>query len=167
MDSTTSAWSGPLRGIRVLDFTRILAGPSAALALADLGAEVIKVERPVSGDDTRAWPPYAKDTDGVDTSVSSYYLAANRGKKSIAIDIASAEGQRVVKALAMESDVVIENYKVGQLARYGLDYASLAKDKPSLIYCSVTLCGQTGPHRDKPGHDPIALAISGALSRPM
>jgi formyl-CoA transferase len=153
-----------LAGVRVLDLTRVLAGPYCGQLLADLGAEVIKVERPISGDDTRAWPPYAKDADGVDTSVSSYYLAANRGKKSIAIDIASAEGQRVVKALAKESDVVIENYKVGQLARYGLDYASLAKDKASLIYCSITGFGQTGPWARRPGYDFIVQGLSGFMS---
>src|ERR1700710_1228057 len=114
----------PLAGVRVLELARILAGPWAGQLLADLGAEVVKVERPGSGDDTRAWgPPYVRDAAGDDTEVSTYYVAANRGKKSIAIDLASAEGQATVHALAMRSDVVLENYKVGQLARYGLDYA--------------------------------------------
>ncbi len=162
--------AGALTGVRVLDLTRVLAGPHCAQLLADLGAEVIKVERPASdghggGDDTRAWgPPYVRDADGNDTAISTYYIAANRGKKSIAIDLASAEGQRTVRALAMISDVVIENYKVGQLARYGLDHASLAKDKPSLIYCSITGFGQTGPWAKRPGYDFIVQGLSGFMS---
>jgi formyl-CoA transferase len=148
----------------VLDLTRVLAGPYCGQLLADLGAEVIKVERPLSGDDTRAWPPYVRDEQGMATGVSTYYIAANRGKKSIAIDIASAEGQETVKALAMTSDVVIENYKFGQLARYGLDYASLAKDKPGLIYCSITGFGQTGPWARRPGYDFIVQGLSGFMS---
>jgi formyl-CoA transferase len=161
--STIAATS--LAGVRVLDLTRVLAGPYSGQLLADLGAEVIKVERPESGDDTRAWgPPYVKDAERNDTEVSTYYVAANRGKKSIAIDISSAEGQRTVKALAMISDVVIENYKVGQLARYGLDYASLAKDQPSLIYCSITGFGQTGPWAKRPGYDFIVQGLSGFMS---
>ncbi len=157
--------SGSLAGVRVLDLTRVLAGPYCGQMLADLGAEVIKVERPGSGDDTRAWgPPYVKDADGHDTEVSTYYIAANRGKKSIAIDLASVEGQRQVKALAMISDVVLENYKVGQLARYGLDYASLSLLKPSLIYCSITGFGQTGPWAKRPGYDFIVQGLSGFMS---
>ncbi len=156
---------GSLAGVRVLDLTRVLAGPYCGQMLADLGAEVIKVERPGSGDDTRAWgPPYVKDADGHDTEVSTYYIAANRGKKSIAIDLASVEGQRQVKALAMISDVVLENYKVGQLARYGLDYASLSLLKPSLIYCSITGFGQTGPWAKRPGYDFIVQGLSGFMS---
>jgi formyl-CoA transferase len=162
--STTPAHTA-LAGVRVLDLTRVLAGPFCGQLLADLGAEVVKVERPESGDDTRAWgPPYVKDEHGEDTSVSTYYVAANRGKRSIAIDIASAEGQELVRALAMESDVVIENYKVGQLARYGLDYASLAKAKPSLVYCSITGFGQTGPWARRPGYDFIVQGLSGFMS---
>ncbi len=153
-----------LAGVRVLDLTRVLAGPYCGQMLADLGAEVIKVERPGSGDDTRAWPPYVRDADGEPTDMSTYYVAANRGKKSIAIDLASADGQRTVHALAMKSDVVIENYKVGQLARYGLDYATLAKDKPSLIYCSITGFGQTGPWAKRPGYDFIVQGLSGFMS---
>jgi len=159
-----------LDGVRVLDLTRVLAGPYCAQNLADLGAEVIKVERPRSpghdgGDDTRAWgPPYVKDDDGNDTDVSTYYVSANRGKKSIALDIASDEGQRTVRALAMISDVVIENYKVGQLAKYGLDYASLSRDKPSLIYCSITGFGQTGPWAKRPGYDFVVQGLSGFMS---
>ena len=137
-DQPSTRAPSALEGVRVLDLTRVLAGPYCAQNLADLGAEVIKVERPASathggGDDTRTWgPPYVKGEDGNDTSVSTYYVAANRGKRSIAIDLASAEGQRLVRDLAVTCDVVIENYKVGQLAKYGLDYASLAKGKPSL-----------------------------------
>jgi len=156
---------GALDGVRVLDLTRVLAGPYCGQMLADLGAEVIKVERPRSGDDTRAWgPPYVKDADGRDTDVSTYYVAANRGKKSIAIDLASADGQRQVRDLAMLSDVVLENYKVGQLARYGLDYATLAALKPSLIYCSITGFGQTGPWAKRPGYDFIVQGLSGFMS---
>ena len=164
------AGPGALAGVRVLDLTRVLAGPYCGQVLADLGAEVIKVERPASaghggGDDTREWgPPYVRDEDGADTDVSTYYVAANRGKKSIAIDLASADGQRTVHDLAMISDVVIENYKVGQLARYGLDWATLAKDKPSLIYCSITGFGQTGPWARRPGYDFIVQGLSGFMS---
>ena len=156
---------GALDGVRVLDLTRVLAGPYCGQLLADLGAEVIKVERPDSGDDTRAWgPPYVKDAEGRDTAVSTYYVAANRGKKSIAIDLASAEGQAQVRALAMISDVVLENYKVGQLARYGLDHASLSLLKPSLVYCSITGFGQTGPWARRPGYDFIVQGLSGFMS---
>ena len=168
--SPSTAPSTALAGVRVLDLTRVLAGPYAGQLLADLGAEVIKVERPASdghggGDDTRAWgPPYVRDAAGRDTEVSTYYIAANRGKKSIALDIASAEGQRTVRALAMISDVVIENYKVGQLARYGLDHASLSALKPSLIYCSITGFGQTGPWSRRPGYDFIVQGLSGFMS---
>jgi formyl-CoA transferase len=161
----SSARRTSLAGVRVLDLTRVLAGPFCGQLLADLGAEVIKVERPGSGDDTRAWgPPYVKDEHGDDTSVSTYYVAANRGKRSIAIDIASADGQRVVRELAMQSDVVIENYKVGQLARYGLDYASLSKTRPGLVYCSITGFGQTGPWARRPGYDFIVQGLSGFMS---
>lgn len=156
---------GALAGVRVLDLTRVLAGPYSGQLLADLGAEVIKVERPGSGDDTRAWgPPYVRDEHGRDTDVSTYYVAANRGKKSIAIDLASPDGQRTVRALAAISDVVIENYKVGQLERYGLDYASLARDRPGLIYCSITGFGQTGPWARRPGYDFIVQGLSGFMS---
>ncbi|MGI9024100.1 MAG: CaiB/BaiF CoA transferase family protein [Burkholderiaceae bacterium] len=169
-DHPSTRTPSALAGVRVLDLTRVLAGPYCAQNLADLGAEVIKVERPASathdgGDDTRTWgPPYVKDEAGNDTSVSTYYVAANRGKQSIAIDLASADGQRLVRELAMTSDVVIENYKVGQLAKYGLDYASLAKDKPGLIYCSITGFGQTGPWARRPGYDFIVQGLSGFMS---
>ena len=169
-DPASLATPRALAGVRVLDLTRVLAGPYCGQLLADLGADVIKVERPSSdghggGDDTRAWgPPYVRDADGRDTDVSTYYVAANRGKRSIAIDLASAEGQRTVRALVMISDVVLENYKVGQLARYGLDYETLAKDKPGLVYCSITGFGQTGPWARRPGYDFIVQGLSGFMS---
>src|SRR5512146_2829681 len=143
--------SSPLTHIRVLDLSRILAGPWASQNLADLGAEVIKVERPVVGDDTRHWgPPWVKDRDGKDTSDSSYYLSCNRGKKSITLDISKPEGQKILRELAAKCDVLIENYKVGTLARYGLAYDDLKKINPRLIYCSVTGFGQTGPYAARP-----------------
>ena len=145
---------GALSHIRVLDLSRVLAGPWCAQNLADLGAEVIKVERPKSGDDTRHWgPPFAKDTSGNDTTESAYYISINRNKKSITLDISTPEGQEIVRGLVAQSDVVIENYKVGQLAKYGLDYESLLKIKPNLIYCSITGFGQTGPYQHRAGYD--------------
>jgi crotonobetainyl-CoA:carnitine CoA-transferase CaiB-like acyl-CoA transferase len=154
-----------LAGIRVLDLTRILAGPMATQTLADLGAEVIKIERPGTGDDTRSWgPPFLKDRTGRDTRDSTYFLSCNRGKKSVAVDLARAEGQELVRRLASVSDVVVENYKVGDLARYGLDYPSLRRSDPRLVYCSITGYGQTGPYRERPGYDPIAQAIGGLMS---
>ena len=154
-----------LEGIRVLDLTRVLAGPWCAQNLADLGAEVIKVERPGAGDDTRGWgPPFLKDRDGHDTPDAAYYLAANRGKKSITIDISSAAGQEAIRALAKISDVVLENYKVGQLKKYGLDYDSLRQVNPSLVYCSVTGFGQTGPWAHRPGYDFILQGMGGLMS---
>ena len=154
-----------LEGIRVLDLTRVLAGPWCAQNLADLGAEVIKVERPGAGDDTRGWgPPFLKDRDGHDTTDSAYYLAANRGKKSITIDISTEAGQRAVRGLAAISDVVLENYKVGQLARYGLDYESLRALNPGVVYCSITGFGQTGPWAHRPGYDFIIQALGGMMS---
>jgi crotonobetainyl-CoA:carnitine CoA-transferase CaiB-like acyl-CoA transferase len=155
---------GALSHIRVLDLSRILAGPWATQILADLGAEVIKVERPGRGDDTRSWgPPFLRDADGGDTSESAYYLSANRGKKSVTIDITSEEGQALVRRLAERSDVVIENFKVGGLARYGLDYASLREPNPGLIYCSITGFGQTGPERDRAGYDAMIQAMGGLM----
>ena len=151
--------------LRVLDLTRVLAGPWCTQLLADLGAEVIKIERPGSGDDTRAWgPPYLKDAQGRDSSEAAYYLAANRGKQSVTIDLASPAGQRLVRALAARCDVLVENYKVGQLARYGLDYASLAALNPKLVYCSITGFGQTGPYQDRPGYDFIIQGMGGFMS---
>ncbi len=151
--------------LRVLDLTRVLAGPWCTQLLADLGADVIKIERPGSGDDTRAWgPPYLKDAEGRDTSEAAYYLAANRGKRSVTVDISKPAGQRLLRQLAERSDIVIENYKVGQLAKYGLDYPSLAALNPRLVYCSITGFGQDGPYRDRAGYDFIIQAMSGFMS---
>jgi formyl-CoA transferase len=151
--------------LRVLDLTRVLAGPWCTQLLADLGADVIKVERPGSGDDTRAWgPPYLKDAAGRDTTEAAYYLSANRGKRSVTVDIGRPEGQQLVRRLAAASDVLIENYKVGQLARYGLDYARLAAENPRLIYCSITGFGQDGPYKDRAGYDFIIQAMGGFMS---
>jgi formyl-CoA transferase len=154
-----------LDGVRVLDLTRVLAGPWATQNLADLGAEVVKVERPGHGDDTRQWgPPFLKDREGRDTPDAAYYLSCNRGKKSIALDIARPEGRRVARALAAKSDVLIENFKVGDLARHGLDYASLAPECPRLVYCSITGFGQDGPYRDRPGYDFMIQGLGGLMS---
>jgi crotonobetainyl-CoA:carnitine CoA-transferase CaiB-like acyl-CoA transferase len=157
--------SGPLKGIRVLDLTRVLAGPFATQILADLGAEVIKVERPETGDDTRGWgPPYVKDEQGNDTAETTYFAGCNRGKKSVALDLADARAQQRIRELAGTCDVLVENYKVGDLARYGLDYASLRELYPTLIYCSITGFGQTGPYAQRAGYDPIAQAMCGMMS---
>jgi crotonobetainyl-CoA:carnitine CoA-transferase CaiB-like acyl-CoA transferase len=162
MDATRTNALGHLR---VLDLTRVLAGPWCTQLLADLGADVIKVERPGTGDDTRAWgPPYLKDPQGADTSEAAYYLAANRGKRSVTVDLAKPEGQRVIRRLAERADVVVENYKVGQLERYGLDYAALAAVNPRLIYCSITGFGQAGPHADRAGYDFIIQGMGGFMS---
>ncbi|MCL2656296.1 MAG: CoA transferase [Betaproteobacteria bacterium] len=157
--------SGALAGLRVLDLSRVLAGPWAGQLLADLGAEVIKVERPGSGDDTRAWgPPYLKDAAGRDTSEAAYYLCANRNKESIAIDITQPEGQRLVRELAGKSDIVIENFKLGGLKQYGLDYDSLREANPGLIYCSITGFGQDGPYAARPGYDFLIQGLGGLMS---
>jgi len=154
-----------LEHLRVLDLTRVLAGPWCTQLLADLGADVVKIERPGSGDDTRAWgPPYLKDAAGRDTTEAAYYLSANRGKRSVTVDISKAEGQQLVRRLAAASDIVVENYKVGQLARYGLDYASLSDANPRLIYCSITGFGQDGPYKDRAGYDFIIQAMGGFMS---
>jgi len=154
-----------LSGIRVLDLTRVLAGPWATQNLADLGAEVIKIERPGCGDDTRRWgPPFLKDREGRDTADAAYFLACNRGKKSVTLDIASVEGRAIARALAAKSDVLVENFKVGDLARYGLDHASLARDNPRLVYCSITGFGQDGPYRDRPGYDFMVQGLGGLMS---
>ena len=151
--------------IRVLDLSRVLAGPWCSQNLADLGADVIKIERPGCGDDTRAWgPPYAKDADGNDTGEAAYYLSANRGKRSVTVDIASPEGQALIRDLAREADVVLENYKVGQLKRYGLDYASLKAIKPDLVYCSITGFGQDGPYAHRAGYDFLIQGMGGLMS---
>lgn len=156
---------GALSHIRVLDLSRVLAGPWCAQNLADLGADVIKVERPGAGDDTRHWgPPFAKDLNGQDTSESAYYISINRNKRSITLDISTTEGQAIVRDLAAQSDVVIENYKVGQLAKYGLDYDKLKAIKPNLIYCSITGFGQTGPYQHLAGYDFILQGMGGFMS---
>src|SRR5688572_12672067 len=156
---------GPLTGIRVLDMSRVLAGPWAGQIFADLGAEVIKVERPGKGDDTRGWgPPFLKDKSGAETSESAYFMSTNRGKKSITLDIALPEGQRIARELAQHSDVLLENYKVGDLARYGLDYAALSELNPRLVYCSITGFGQTGPYRDRAGYDFMIQGMGGLMS---
>jgi len=157
--------SGPLSHIKVLDLSRVLAGPWAAQNLADLGAQVVKVERPIKGDDSRAFaPPFLTDVQGNVTKESAYYCAANRGKKSITIDIASQAGQELVKELAKYVDVIVENYKVGDLARYGLGYEDIKKINPGIIYCSVTGFGQTGPYKDRPGYDFMAQGMGGLMS---
>jgi len=156
---------GALEGIRVLDLSRVLAGPWCSQILADLGAEVIKVERPKTGDDTRLWgPPWMKNDQGEDTREAAYYQSANRNKLSIAIDISTPEGQELVRALAAESDVVIENYKAGSLKKYGLDYDSLNAINPKLVYCSITGFGQTGPRAPEPGYDFIIQGMGGLMS---
>ncbi len=157
--------TGPLTGIRILDLSRVLAGPSCTQLLGDLGAEVIKVERPGVGDETRTWgPPYVTDADGADTSEAAYYLSANRNKRSVAIDMSQAEGVDLVKRLLVSSDVLIENFKVGGLAKYGLAYDDLKADFPGLVYCSITGFGQTGPYAPRPGYDMMAQGAGGLIS---
>ncbi len=157
--------AGPLSHIRVLDLTRVLAGPWCGQNLADLGAEVIKVERPGKGDDSRAFgPPWIKDAAGNDTAEAAYFVCANRGKQSVTLDLSKPEAQQIVRRLAAQSDVLLENYKVGDLARYGLGYDDLSKDNPGLIYCSITGFGQTGPYRDRPGYDFMAQGMGGLMS---
>ncbi len=157
--------AAPLSHVKVLDLSRILAAPWAGQILADLGADVIKVERPGAGDDTRAWgPPFLKDVDGNDTKEAGYFLAVNRGKRSITVSLDKPEGQKIVRELAMHADIVLENYKAGTLARYGLDEASLRALNPRLIYCSVTGFGQTGPRRDQVAYDFLIQAMGGLMS---
>jgi crotonobetainyl-CoA:carnitine CoA-transferase CaiB-like acyl-CoA transferase len=156
---------GPLSHIRVLDLSRVLAGPWAGQNLADMGAEVIKVERPDKGDDSRAFgPPWLKDQEGKPTSEASYFLAANRGKKSITANLSNPEAQAMLRELAKSCDVVIENYKFGDLTRYGLGYDDMKAVNPKIIYCSVTGFGQTGPWRERPGYDFMAQGMSGLMS---
>ena len=156
---------GPLSHIRVLDLSRILAGPWAGQVLADLGADVIKVERSGAGDDTRGWgPPFLKDKSGKDTRDAGYYLAVNRGKRSIALDLQTKEGQDIVRALASRADIVLENFKVGTLKKFGLAYEDLAAIKPDIIYCSVTGFGQDGPRRDQAAYDFMIQAMCGLMS---
>ena len=156
---------GPLQGIVVLDLSRVLAGPWATQALADYGAEVIKIEKPGVGDDTRQWgPPWLKDRSGRDTAESAYYLATNRGKKSVAIDLAHPAGQDLVRHLARDADVVVENFKVGGLAKYGLSYADLAAVNGRLVYVSISAFGQDGPDATGPGYDAMIQAMGGLMS---
>ncbi len=165
VDHTSPARQGPLSHVRVLDLSRIMAGPWATQILADLGADVIKVERPGAGDDTRSWgPPFLKDRDGTPTRDAGYYLSVNRGKRSITLDIATESGQEVVRRLAAVSDIVVENYKVGALARYGLDYAGLKSVNPRLIYASLTGFGQTGPRAKMAAYDFAIQAMGGLMS---
>ncbi len=156
--------SGPLQGIRVLDLTRVLAGPWATQMLADFGAEVIKIEKPGEGDDTRGWgPPFVKNADGTDGD-AAYFQSANRGKQSVCIDMAKLEGAQLIKALVAKSDILIENFKVGGLKKYGLDYESLKAANPRLIYCSITGFGQTGPYANRAGYDFMIQGMSGVMS---
>ncbi len=154
-----------LAGLRVLDLSRILAGPTATQLLADLGAEVIKIERPGTGDDTRGWgPPFVRNAEGQETRESAYFLSANRGKASVAVNMADAKGQDILRRLALQSDILVENFKVGDLARYGLDYAALSALNPRLIYCSVSGFGQTGPNAHRAGYDFLAQGEGGLMS---
>ena len=156
---------GALSHLKVVDLSRVLAGPWASQILADMGATVWKIEHPRGGDDTRSWgPPYLADADGNATSESAYYLSTNRNKQSLTIDIAKPEGQRLVRGLVAQADILIENFKVGGLAKYGLDYASLAALNPRLIYCSITGFGQTGPYAMRPGYDVLLQAMGGYMS---
>ncbi len=156
---------GPLKGLRVLDLSRVLAGPWATQVLADFGAEVIKVERPDGGDDTRQWgPPFAADARGNPTTESAYFLSTNRGKRSIAVDLARADGARLVRELALRCDVLVENFKVGGLARYGLAYEHLKAAHPALVYCSISAYGQDGPEAHNPGYDAMIQAKGGLMS---
>lgn len=156
---------GPLHGIKVLDLTRILAGPYCTQMLGDLGAEIIKIERPGRGDDTRRFaPPFLKSDNGEDTSESAYFLAANRNKKSVAVDISRPEGQKLVRQLIAKSDVLVENFKTGTLKKYGLAYDDLKNENPRLVYCSITGFGQTGPYANRPGYDFLIQGMGGIMS---
>lgn len=157
--------SGPLSGLRILDLTRILAGPTSTQLLGDLGADVIKIERPGEGDDTRRWgPPYVKKADGSDSDASAYYLSSNRNKRSLTVDIAAPEGQALIRRLAASCDVVAENFKVGGLAKFGLDYLAMKEVKPDIVYCSITGFGQTGPYAPRAGYDYLAQGMGGMMS---
>ena len=156
---------GALAGLKVLDMSRVLAGPLSGQILGDLGADVVKVEHPARGDDTRAWgPPYMPGADGLPSSEAAYFMSANRNKRSVALDIATAEGQATLRALAQQADVLIENFKLGDLARYGLDYTSLSALNPRLIYCSITGFGQTGPYAARAGYDFLVQGLGGLMS---
>ena len=157
--------AGPLHGIRVFDLARILAGPTCTQLLGDLGADVIKIERPGAGDDTRKWgPPYVKDKTGTDTAESAYYLSSNRNKRSLTIDIAKPAGQALARRLIQRCDIMVENFKVSDMARYGLSYADLKAENPRLIYCSITGFGQTGPYAPRAGYDMLAQGLGGIMS---
>ena len=157
--------TGPLAGVKVLDMSRILAGPSSTQLLGDFGADVIKIERPGVGDDTRKWgPPYVKDSEGNDSSESAYYLAANRNKRSVGVDLSTPEGAALIKQLAAKADVLVENYKLGGLKKYGLDYEAIKAVNPSIIYCSITGFGQTGPNAHLSGYDLMAQGYGGIMS---
>lgn len=156
---------GPLAHLKVLDLSRILAGPWATQILADLGADIVKVERPGAGDDTRGWgPPYLRDASGRDTSESTYFACANRNKRSLTLDLASHRGQALTRELAAEADILVENFKTGSLAKYGLDYPSLRAINPGLIYCSITGFGQTGPYAPRAGYDFVIQGMGGVMS---
>jgi len=157
--------SGPLTGIRVFDLTRVLAGPSCTQILGDLGADIIKIERPEVGDDTRKYgPPFVLDVDGIETTESGYYLSANRNKRSVTLNLTGAEGQSLAKRMINQCQVLAENFKVGNLAKFGLDYASLKAENPGLVYCSITGFGQTGPKAKRPGYDFMAQGLGGIMS---
>jgi crotonobetainyl-CoA:carnitine CoA-transferase CaiB-like acyl-CoA transferase len=162
---TSTASTGPLAGLRVFDLSRILAGPTCTQLLGDLGAEVIKIERPGAGDDTRKWgPPYLKGKDGTDTEEAAYYLSSNRNKRSVTVDISKPEGQALARQLIAKCDIMVENFKVGDMQRYGLSYADLKASSPRLIYCSITGFGQTGPYAPRAGYDLLAQGIGGIMS---
>ena len=164
-DTPPQANDGPLSGIRVLDLSRILAGPTCTQLMGDYGADIIKVEKPGLGDDTRAWgPPYVTGQDGMPTAESAYYLSSNRNKRSFAIDITTPEGAETVRQLAVQCDIVVENFKVGGLAKYGLDYEAIFSVNPAIIYCSISGFGQTGPNAHLPGYDLLAQAFGGIMS---
>lgn len=157
--------TGPLNGLRVFDLTRILAGPTCTQILGDLGAEIIKIERPGSGDDTRKFgPPFVRDETGAETSESGYFLGVNRNKRSMTLDLTKPQGQNLARRLIAQCDILVENFKVGGLAKYGLSYAHLKDDHPGLIYCSITGFGQTGPYAERPGYDVLIQAMGGFMS---
>ncbi|NIF86469.1 CoA transferase [Comamonas sp. Tr-654] len=165
MNASSTTPTGALAGIKVLDLSRVLAGPWATQMLADLGADVVKVERPLAGDDTRHWgPPFLKDDAGNDTREASYFMACNRNKRSITVDMAHPEGRALLQRMAQEADVVVENFKTGGLAQYGLDYESLKVLNPRLVYCSITGFGQDGPYAERAGYDLMVQAMCGLMS---
>ncbi|MEP3672242.1 MAG: CaiB/BaiF CoA-transferase family protein [Hyphomicrobiales bacterium] len=162
--SDQSLKDGPLTGLRVLDLSRILAGPTCTQLLGDMGADILKIERPITGDDTRRWGPPFVQVDGKDSQESSYYLCANRNKRSLAVDLTSSAGQKIIQDIAMESDIVVENFKVGDLERRGLDYETLRELNPRLIYCSISGFGQTGPYAPRAGYDFLIQGMGGIMS---